>query len=149
MSGQNQATIDAIAGTPAVAEASPVVEAYIDYRGPQERWVGAAPFTLHVTAKNSEKPEVVVPPAWSQEAGATAEARRPAQVLTGEEARAKMAQLASALQEKDAGFAGCMYPIHVRLIRANGNVVDQQGCRGQSSWSKVASETVDFFMASK
>ena len=147
MSGQNQATIDAISASTSSGEIA-VAEAYIEYRGPEERWAGPAGFTMHVTAKGSEKPEVVVPPAWSQHSGTTSETRRPAQILTGEEARVKMGQLAAAVQDKSASFVGCLYPIHVRLIRTDGAVIDQQGCRGQSSWAKAASETVDFFMAS-
>jgi hypothetical protein len=145
MSGQNQATLDAINGS--TGDGS-IVETFIEYRGPQERWAAQSSFTMHVVAKSSERPIVVVPPAWANELGTTSETRRPAQVLTGEEARAKMGQLAAAIQEKDTDFSGCLYPIHVRMVRVDGVVTDQQGCRGQSSWAKAASETVDFFMAS-
>ena len=141
MTGEDKATLDAIAG----AASQPYVEAFVEYRGPQERWAGPANWTLHVVAKDNERPEITVPSAWRTDQTTTA--RKPAsQIVTGEEARTKIGALAAAVGESDAGFSGCLYPIHVRLIRADGNVLDKEGCRGQSHWDKAASGMVDYFM---
>jgi hypothetical protein len=141
MTGQNQTTLDAIAGS-----SQPYVEAFVEYRGPQAQWAGPANWVIHVVSKDSEKPQIVVPAAWGVDS--TSDTRKPAsQLLTGEEARAKMTSLASTVGEDDSAFHGCLSPIHVRLIRADGNVLDKQGCRGQSHWAKAASDAVDFFLA--
>jgi hypothetical protein len=141
MTGQNQTTLDAIAGS-----GQPYVEAFIEYRGPQAQWVGPANWVLHIVSKDSEKPEIVVPVAWAIDSAG--ETRKPAsQLLTGEEVRAKLTALASTVGEEDSAFHGCLSPIHVRMIRADGNVLDKQGCRGQSRWAKAASDAVDFFLA--
>jgi hypothetical protein len=143
MTGEDKATLDAIAGN----SSQPYVEAFVEYRGPQARWAAPATWTVHVVAKEGEKPQVTVPPAWRNEE-ATTTARRPAsQLITGEEARVKIGELASAIGDSKSGFTGCLYPIHARLIRGDGNVLDKEGCRGQSSWDKAASEWVDYFMA--
>lgn len=144
MTGQNQTTLDAITGN----STQPYVEAFLEFRGPQERWAGPANWVMHVVAKDGEKPQIVAPPAWMTET--TSQARKPAsQLLTGEEARAKLTGLASVASDGGSSFHGCMYPIHVRLIRADGNVLDKQGCRDQSHWAKAASEAVDFFLAAE
>lgn len=141
MTGQNQTTLDAITG----GATQPYGEAFVEYRGPQEKWAGPSNWVMHVSAKEGEKPRVSVPAAWMSD---TSETRRPAsQLITGEEARAKIGELAVAMSEQSVDFQGCMYPVHVRLVRMDGKVVDRQGCRNQSHWSKAASEAVDFFLA--
>ena len=140
MTGQDKTTLDLIAGS-----TMPYTEAYIEYRGPPDRWAGPANWILHVSSKDAQNPEITVPDAWK--AADTVTARKPAsQTTTSEESRAKIGALASAMEEEDSGYQGCLYPIHVRLIRADGFVLDKQGCRGQSHWAKAASETVDYFM---
>jgi hypothetical protein len=67
--------------------------------------------------------------------------------MTGDQAREKLSNLATAMAEDSSTYQGCMYPIRVRLIRADGSVLDKEGCREQSKWSKTASETVDYFIA--
>lgn len=145
MTGQDKATLDAISG----ASQPTYVEAFVEYPGPAAKWAGPPSFVMHVLAKEGEKPEVTVPPGWLANWGTMSDARRPAsQLLTGEEARAKIGELASAISDGGTDYHGCLYPIHVRLIRADGKVVDQQGCRGQSRWASAASDALDFFVAS-
>jgi hypothetical protein len=142
MTGEDKVTLDGIAGS----STQPYVEAFIEYRGPQERWSGPTAWTLQVVAKDNGPPEITVPLAWRQEENSTA--RKPAaQTVTAEEARVKIGALAATINEPDTGFSGCMYPIHARLIRADGKVLDKQGCRGQSHWDQAASGLVDYFMA--
>jgi hypothetical protein len=144
MTGQN-ATLDGISGS----VQQPYVEAFIDYRGPEGRWAGPAHFVVHVVAKDAQKPEIVVPGAWTEDWTSMANGRKPAaQSPSSEEIRARMSLLASVVSEDDPGYRGCLYPLHVRLVRADGNVLDKQGCRGESPWAKAASDAVDFFMAS-
>ncbi len=143
MTGEDKATLDGIAGT----STQPYVEAYVEYRGPQARWAGPAAWTLQVVAKDSGAPEITVPLAWRNDV--TTNARKPAsQTITSEEARVKIGALAQAITDAgETSFTGCMYPLHVRLIRADGKVLDKQGCRGQSQWDQAASGAVDYFMA--
>ena len=44
-------------------------------------------------------------------------------------------------------FKGCLYPVRARLIRADGSVVEKQGCRSQLGWTRVASETVSLLIS--
>lgn len=143
MTGQNQSTFDAILGS-----SQNYVEAFIEYKGPQERWAGPANWVMHVSARDSGAPQVVIPTAWTPTT-VSPNVRKPAsQGLTAEVARARLTTLAAAMNENDSGYKGCMYPIHVRLVRSDGGILDEQGCRDQSHWAKTASETVDFFVAS-
>ena len=142
MTGQDKSTLDLIAGS----LQQPYVEAYIEYQGPQQRWAGPANWVMHVTAKDSGEPEIILPDAWRQDA--TSLARKPASHgTTAEESRAKIGALAASMEEDDAGFHGCLAPVHVRLVRQDGYVVDKQGCRDQSHWAKAASEAVDYFLS--
>jgi hypothetical protein len=141
--GAHQGTLDEIG-----ASAHPAyIEAFIDYPGPAEHWAAPATFILHVTTKDRQV-EVKIPAQWHPVASAVpVEGRAPSSVLTGDQAREKLGNLAAAMEEDKSTYRGCMYPIRVRLIRADGGVLDKAGCRGQSGWSKSASETVDFFFS--
>jgi hypothetical protein len=139
--GARQGTLDEIS---AAAGNQNFTEAFIDYPGPSEQWAGPARFILHVTAKEKDV-DVKVPAQWHPVFPASH--RAIASQMTGEQARGKLSNLAVAMNEDTSSYAGCMYPIRVRLIRADGSVMDKEGCREQSKWSKTASETVDFFIA--
>jgi hypothetical protein len=141
VNGRNS-TLDEIAGIFG-ADKAVYTEAFLDYPGPADQWAGPAHFILHVTAKDKVA-DVQVPAQWHPVAS---DHRAPASALTGEEARTKLSDLANAMHEDGGDYHGCMYPIRVRLIRADGNVLDKMGCRDQSKWSKTASETVDFFVS--
>lgn len=147
-----QNSVDAITES---MSTQPYVEAYIEYAGPQARWAGPSSFVLHVNAKQDTGPaELSVTPALFKKATpapTTANSRAPASApgpaLTGEAAREQLAHLATALQGASEAFRGCLSPVRVRLIRADGGLVEKQGCRGQNGWSRVASEAVDHFIA--
>ena len=146
--------------------ASPFVEAYVEYPGPQDKWSGPASFVLHVTAKDKGFVQIVTAPAWaSEEAKAVpipapkaveVHGRVPASVLSktanqrqmgAEEARELIAQLHTAIQGAGAPFKGCMSPVRVRLVRADGGLVEKQGCRSEIGWARAVSETVNVFVS--
>lgn len=141
VNGRNS-TLDEIAGVFS-SDKAVYTEAFLDYPGPADQWAGPAHFILHVTAKDKVA-EVQIPAQWYPVAS---DHRAPASALTGEEARAKLSDLAASMRDDSGDYHGCLYPIRVRLIRADGNVLDKMGCRDQSRWSKTASETVDFFFS--
>ncbi len=146
LSMQSQTTIDGNE----TATNVPYVEAFVEYAGPQEKWAGPASFTLHVIAKDAGGATVTVQPALFTElppAGMAAQGRTPAsQGLPGELAREHLAHLATSLQGADQAFRGCLSPVRVRLIRADGSLLEKRGCRSQSGWNRVASEAVSNFI---
>lgn len=154
MSTQNQSQLDKSSGQ--TVSNSPFVEAYIEYASPQAKWVGPSSFILHVTAKDGDQATVqTVPqlfvmaapaanivhertPASGSAAGASALKTIPASF-----AREQIAQLAKKAQDgPDPEFKGCTSPLRLRLIRADGGLVEKVGCRGLAGWSKESSETV-------
>jgi len=141
--GARNSTLDEIAGVFGGGDKAVYTEAFLDYPGPADQWAGPAHFILHVTAKDKVA-DVQIPAQWHPVAS---DHRAPASALTGEEARAKLSELANSMRDDSGEYRGCMYPIRVRLVRADGNVLDKMGCRDQSKWSKTASETVDFFFS--
>lgn len=149
MSGQT--TLDAMQGD---TVAQPVVEAYIEFAGPAERWVGPTSFILHVVAKDSGMAQIAVRPALfnKREASPAEQKDRAAgrvlasKGMSGDSARENLATLASALQGAESPFKGCLLPVRVRLIRADGSLVEKQGCRGAIGWPQVASEMVNTFV---
>jgi hypothetical protein len=140
--GAHQSTFDEISN--ALGGSKNFTEAFIDYPGPAEQWAGPARFTLHVTTKDTQV-SVVIPAQWHPVM--TPGRRAVASTMTGDQAREKLSDLATAMAEDSSAYQGCMYPIRVRLIRSDGSVLDKEGCREQSKWSKTASETVDYFIA--
>lgn len=66
--------------------------------------------------------------------------------MTSDEARAQLAYMANALQGAQAPFRGCMSPVRVRMVRANGSILEKQGCRSEQGWSRAVSETVSAFV---
>lgn len=134
------------------------VEAYIEYQGPDEKWVGPPTFLLHVLAKEEMAVIKIAQPAFQGDEGASPvnsstslQFRRPASGravgMTGEVARNYLNQLASAIQSGDVSFQGCLSPVRVRMIRFDGGVIDKQGCRGGDGWPKAVGEAVSQFMA--
>jgi hypothetical protein len=140
--GAHQSTFDEISN--ALGGGKNFTEAFIDYPGPAEQWAGPARFTLHVTTKDTQV-SVVIPAQWHPVI--TPGHRTVASTMTGDQAREKLTDLATAMAEDSSVYQGCMYPIRVRMIRSDGSVLDKEGCREQSKWSKTASETVDYFIA--
>lgn len=157
------------------------VEAYVEYRGPSEKWSGPASFLMHVVAKGNDPVKISFTPAFAaepantlptspiHEMAPTMSGRRPAgevsktpvaaasaapshapssapKAMTGEVARNHINQLAAAVQAGDVAFEGCLSPVRVRLIRADGAVLEKQGCRSVEGWPKAASEVVGQFM---
>lgn len=128
----------------------PILEAYIEYSGPQARWAGPASFILHVDAKDGQYPKIQVNPnLFLPETGDPEITGRvpAAERLTTEQARDRLNILAVLMQEQEQVFRGCLSPVRVRLIRQDGSIIERQGCRGQVGWSKEASEVVNYFIS--
>jgi len=155
LSMNSSSTLDNVADATKGAT-QPYVEGYVEYSGPQARWSGPTTFTLYVSAKDSANAKVSVTPAFFGETQNPAPkyvGRDPASAtstplgISGDKAREQLAYLATALQGADSGFSGCLSPIRVRLVRADGALLDKQGCRGQTHWSGAVSESVNFFIS--
>jgi hypothetical protein len=58
------------------------------------------------------------------------------------EARAELGDLGQSMLETGLPFAGCLYPVRARLVRADGSVLEQQGCRGNSGWPVAAGRVI-------
>jgi hypothetical protein len=162
LSMQSQSTLDG-AGNNVNNSNSPFVEAYVEYPGPQAKWAGPASFILHVSAKDAglaaitTTPELLVAKPGSEPGAEPVEvlhrapasqpgsASQPNKKMTSEEARSQLAHLANALQGAQAPFRGCMSPLRVRLVRADGGIFERQGCRSELGWSRAVSETVSVF----
>ena len=154
MSTQNQSQLDKISGQ--TVSNSPFVEAYIEYASPQSKWVGPSSFILHVTAKDGDQATVQTVPQLFVKAAPAANIvheRTPASEHSVNEsalktipaafAREQIADLAKKAQDgPDPEFKGCTSPLRLRLIRADGGLVEKVGCRGLAGWSKESSETV-------
>jgi hypothetical protein len=169
VSPTTQATLDGIMGArndleaASVAQSKPIVEAYIDFPGPPEKWVGPAGLLLHVTAREGKSAKVVVTspgldghaPLLDAVRGLASENALPdgknaeAKIQKGisvEAARERLSFLARALTEGAQFFQGCLNPVRVRLIRQDGSIFERSGCRGQVGWSRSASEAVSDFL---
>ncbi len=152
LSMQNQTTLEGIQGA-----AGPYVEAYIEYPGPSDKWAGPSHFILHVLAKDSGMAQIAVTPALfkpvavdphapgAKAIGAVTELTR-TPGMSGEAAREQLGRLMTALTGGEASFRGCLSPVRVRVIRADGAVTERHGCRGGKGWSKAVSESVDQFI---
>jgi hypothetical protein len=77
--------------------------------------------------------------------GAVVELTR-TQGMSGEAAREELGKLMTALTGGEHSFRGCLSPVRVRVIRADGAVTERHGCRGSRGWSKAVSESVDHFI---
>jgi hypothetical protein len=143
LSMQSQSTIDGITGSN-----QPFTEAYIEYPGPQRKWSGPSSFILHVQAKDAGNAQISVTPNLFDDRDGSTSGRLPASAhgVPGEVARTRLAQLYTALQGQNQNFRGCMYPVRVRMIRADGALMEKVGCRSAMGWSHTASEAVDYFI---
>ena len=150
---QNQPALEALQGSLGQA----YVESFIQYAGPQERWAGPSQLIVHVLAKEAGNAQISVTPSTFEQAiepdkpetpGPTVQKRSIASAngITSEQAREQLAHLATEMQGADEKFSGCLYPVRVRLIRADGGLLEKQGCRGQQGWAKAASETTSYFL---
>lgn len=153
LSMQNQPAIQALQGNMGAGGAKPFVEAYVEYRGPSEKWAGPTSFLLHVVAKDAGVAKISITPALfatpqkTKDAdGTTVQRTLAAKGMAGETARTHMSNLANAIQGGEQPFRGCLSPVRVRLVRADGAIVEKQGCRGSVGWPKAASEAVNQFI---
>ena len=119
---------------------SPVVEAYVEYPGPDRKWVGPKDFIIHIDTTHEGgkggNSEIII----------TKDERS---VRTGpaiEKTREMLKDLESSVQG-GATLApiGCLSPVRVRLIRADGGITQRQSCRGQAGWPLLASQLTDLF----
>ena len=160
---QNQGVQDAIhAGT------KPYVEAYVEYLGPASRWLGPANWVIHVNTRELAHAEVTVTPEWGgapvkeevvpaklakEETEHKGQPERHAASvpgLSGPALREQIGALATSVQNAgEAPFQGCLNPIRIRMIREDGALLERQGCRGSTGWSRTISQAVSGFMAAK
>ncbi|HUP56584.1 MAG TPA: hypothetical protein VM598_03970 [Bdellovibrionota bacterium] len=112
--------------------ASPFVEALLEYTGPPERWAGPRTVTLHLLARDQLTASVYLTPSFLPETG------RVPQVT----ARSEIEDLARAIEAPAPAFSACLYPIRARLVRADGSIVDREGCRGNQGWPSAVSRSV-------
>ncbi len=125
-----------------------VVEAYLEYVGPPEKWAGPKPFTIHVDASREGPIQIKLTSAfeapelrsWSSRTGGEFH------VLGVTETRAQLTELARLSAEKGESFQACVNPVRVRLIRADQSVVERLGCRGQGDWAAHVSQLTSLFM---
>ena len=141
LSMESQGTLDAISGN----LQQPFVEAFIEYPGPASKYSGPSNFILHIVAKDAGNAQIAVSPALFNK---TERKRSLASAAaTGEATRTRLSQLASALGAGDQIFHGCLYPVRVRLIRADQSLLEKVACRNATGWSRAASEAVDYFIS--
>ena len=157
-SGSLSTVVEALEGA---RNASPFVEAHVQYVGPDARWAGPALWTLHVSAKEGSAPAIDVTPrlpAVEPTDEVTVQQRTPASALgmtqmqapadstasgqrvTSEEIRERLVLLASTLQAAEQENQACSTAVRVRMVRADGSVLERQGCRASAQWSQVVSE---------
>ncbi len=163
--GSLSTVVEALEG---VQNTSPFVEAYVQYIGPDARWAGPALWMLHVTARDGGSPSVELSPALpavkipvtAPELAVRAPAsalgmvqmptppeQAPARkVYSTEEVRERLLGLAGAIQAADAETQACSTVVRVRLTRADGSVLERQGCRASPYWSQMVSEFAAEYM---
>ncbi|MEK7692149.1 MAG: hypothetical protein AAB425_14130 [Bdellovibrionota bacterium] len=135
------------------------VEGYIEYPGPAAAWSGPASLVVHLKAREGQWASVAVTPDFlgnkTPSESPQRAARKLANAISGldgmlstSKAREQLGFLAMALSAENQGsYTGCMYPIRARLIRSDGTILEKQGCRGFSTWSKMSSEFAEQWMA--
>ncbi|MBU6375713.1 MAG: hypothetical protein KGQ59_06940 [Bdellovibrionales bacterium] len=146
---------------------SPVVEAFIQYPGPDAKWAGPVLWTIHVAAFEGVEPTFEVSPALPKMRSTTAPelvGRVPASALgmaqgrtipvvttesrvwNHQQIRERLQNLSelmlSSADEKEA----CASSVKVRMTRADGSVIEKQACRGSQQWTQTASELAAEFM---
>jgi hypothetical protein len=172
--GSLSVVVEALEG---VRNPSPFVEAYIQQLGPDARWAGPALWTLHVTARDGVAPSFELTPALpaatikdpgAEPTGLEPAMRVPASALgkvqmpapqdpstvrkipTTEEVRERLLVLAGAIQTAESEEQACSTAVRVRMTRADGSVLERQGCRASPQWSQLVSEfSAEFMGASR
>jgi hypothetical protein len=139
MSGQNHPVLEEALNQATKGQA-PLVEAFIEYGGPDEKWIGPTPFLLRVEAKGVAEAKIEV----TNKAFKVPIPLKPVRLST-ELTRDELLEFSLAL-ENQVHVEGCLYPIRIRLVRASGVVVEKQGCRGQKEFSKHVSKRVNDWM---
>jgi hypothetical protein len=126
----------------------PFVEAMLEFVGPPERWAGPKTVILHLQARDAEPASVLVTPNPGMPiprpgGGAVSAAGHLSQPI----ARAELRALGGTMLETQASFTGCLYPIRARLVRADGSVLERQGCRSNTGWpvavSRILSNAIE------
>jgi len=160
--------VDAIDGVK--KNTSPFVEGYIQYPGAPAKWAGPVLWTIHVTARDGQVPQYEVTPALpvvvhhettpavAPKAQSEVTERGPASTLavttsvhahegfSAEKVREQLGHLAEALASSEKETQACSSSVKVRLTRADGSIVEKQGCRGVAVWSQLASEMASEYM---
>lgn len=146
---------------------APVVDAYVQYLGPDSRWAGPVLWTIHVSARDGHAPVFEVTPelpkakfnsapelsnrvpasALGLTQGKTAPSSASnSRMLSLEQVRDRLQHLGAALASADPEAGACVAAVKVRLTRADGTVNEKQACRGSAVWTQVASELAAEFM---
>ena len=147
----------------------PVVEGVFEFSSPQARWSGPQPFFVHVTAEDNRASTVAVYPrvfrrnliqtpdrspnikkvdraTASTQMKALDRAKDADEDQVKHSIRVKLAELADLIQEGTEHFRACLYPLKVRLVRADGVILERQGCRNQDHWARMSSLAVSDFL---
>ncbi len=130
-------TLGGMANEPAI------VEAFIEYSGPGDRWAGPVSLLIHVSAKDGEKVAVQVSPSEliKQVDSIDTNGRGLAsEKVSTPVMRDRLAGLAETIEHSTETFRACLAPLRVRVIRADGAVKEWQGCRASTGWPKAVSE---------
>ena len=141
------------------AKKSQVVEAYLEFGGPAQKWVGPGSWIVHVTAKQGpvevnvamESPLPAGYPATTARSIASSEpkdakhetpaapaAAEPAvlaKVLPFDDVRAQLSGLAVQMAEDEEEATACLNRVHVKLIREDGTTIEKEGCRNAKGWT--------------
>lgn len=138
----------------------PFTEAYVEFTGPGERWGGPTTFAIQVHAKDAQGLRVAILPkgifgkavkSKSKPTEVEVQGRGPAvaapKPLNLAQMRDRLAGLSEIIDEASGNFAGCLYPIKVRMVRTDGGIKDWQGCRGGKGASRGVSEFTSDLLA--
>lgn len=132
-------------------EPAPVVEAYLEFVGPPERWAGPQTLTVHLTARDGDFARLAVTPPLPAE-GARVNSREPQGAFVGSNliapaaVRESLAELAAAVRsqpDQDQTFSGCLFPLRLKLIQADGVVTEKDGCRTLTGWPLAFARATD------
>jgi hypothetical protein len=146
-----QSTLDAIQGS--IAENKPIVEAFVEYPGPQERWAGPSSLVVHITARDGVEPTVTLTPGVFQAESGVSDFSTPVRKsgLTTQVVRERLALVATALTQAglstDEKQGGCLSPVRARLIKSDGSIIEKRGCRSQTGWAFQASDAATDLIA--
>jgi hypothetical protein len=126
----------------------PFIEATIEYPGPHEKWAGPQNFSIKVVNWSAGGAKVTIHPPLSKNVSHKMKHAKQSEAsgLSTEAARADFARLHTALQSDESGVHGCLSPIKVKLLRADGALVERQACRTQPGWPRVAHEIANHWI---